>query len=109
MGRIGHLLPTAVIGAALVGGAPGYARDNSTVEGPKVEGQEMPIPVSEVPGPALQAAERALQTTPRQADLFVGTTPQVYELTARSQSGELVRVAVVEDGTVISKRSGSGG
>jgi hypothetical protein len=108
MRRIGYLLPTAAIGAALAMAVPGYAQDNQS-EGPRVQGQEMPIPVSEVPSLALQAAERALQTTPRQADLFVGTTPEVYELTARNDSGELVKVAVVEDGTIISKTSGSNG
>jgi hypothetical protein len=68
------------------------------------EGQEQIISLSDVPQPALSAAQQALATTPTKADIVVGTDPQVYELQATSPSDNVISVVdVFGDGTVLRK------
>ena len=67
------------------------------------EGQELPIQPSQVPQPALDAAQKVLGSTPTQAGIVVGTDPQVYDLQATNQSGKVVGVNVLADGKVLKK------
>ena len=65
------------------------------------EGQELFIQISQVPEPALDAAEKALGSMPTRAGIVVGTDPQVYDLQATDQSGKAVGVNVLSDGEVL--------
>ena len=67
------------------------------------EGQELSIQPSQVPQPALDAAQKALGRTPTKAGIVVGTDPQVYDLKATNQSGKVVGVNVLADGKVLKK------
>ena len=67
------------------------------------EGQELFIQLSQVPGPALDAAQKVLGSTPTRAGIVIGTDPQVYDLQATNQSGETVGINVLSDGKVLKK------
>jgi hypothetical protein len=67
------------------------------------EGQELSIQPSQVPQPALDAAQKVLGSTPTKAGIVVGTDPQVYDLQATNQSGKVVGVNVLADGKVLKK------
>ena len=67
------------------------------------EGQEQFIQISQVPKPALDAAQKALGSTPTKAGIVVGTDPQVYDLQATNQSGKAVGINVLADGKVLEK------
>jgi hypothetical protein len=56
-----------------------------------------------VPKPALDAAQKALGSTPTKAGIVVGTDPQVYYLQATNQSGKAVGINVLADGKVLKK------
>jgi hypothetical protein len=95
-----YLLPAAM-GVLLLSAAPSLAQ--STGESTNTSGQEETVDVSQVPKPALNAAQKALGTTPTDAKVVVGTSPQEYELMAKSKSGKEAKVYVLADGTVLKK------
>ena len=65
--------------------------------------EEQTVDVSQVPQPARNAAQKALGTTPTEAKVVVGTSPQEYELAATDKSGKAVSVHVLADGKILKK------
>jgi hypothetical protein len=65
------------------------------------QGLGQAISLTEVPHPALEAAQEVLGTPPTEAKIMVGTDPQVYELEARNQSDKTVGLNVLADGEVL--------
>jgi hypothetical protein len=74
------------------------------------EGLGQAIPLTDVPHPALEAAQRVLGTPPTVAKIVVGTDPQVYELETTNQPGKAVGLNVLADGEVLNvKKEGARG
>jgi len=94
------LLPAA-IGVLLIPGVPTFAQ--TTGESTAIAPQEQPVDISQVPKPALDAARKALGMKPTDAKVVIGTSPQEYELMAKSKSGKAHKVHVLADGTVMKK------
>jgi type II secretory pathway pseudopilin PulG len=92
-------LPTT-IGLFLVLGAPSFGQSTDK------QSQQQTVQISQVPQLARDAAQKVLGTTPTDAKVVVGTSPQEYELKATNKSGKEVKVHVLADGTVLDKRRG---
>ena len=95
-----YLLPAAM-GVLLISASPGFAQ--TTGESTATAGQEQTVDISQVPKPALEAARKALGKKPTDAKVVVGTSPQEYELMAKSKAGKEHKVHVLADGTVMKK------
>lgn len=95
-----HPLLPAAMGLFLVLGSQSFGQSSSE------QAQEQPVQISQVPQLARNAAQKALGTTPTDAKVVVGTSPQEYELTAKNKSGKEVSVHVLADGTVLKKEKG---
>jgi hypothetical protein len=95
-----YLLPVAM-GVLLFSATPNFAQN--TGESTSKSGHEQTVDVSQVPKPALDAAQKALGTNPTSAKVIVGTSPQEYELMAKNKSGKRMKVHVLADGTVMKK------
>ncbi len=62
------------------------------------------IELSEVPPPAIHAAQKELRTAPTEARILPDTSPEEYELAAKDKAGKEVSVHVQADGTVTAKK-----
>jgi hypothetical protein len=78
-------------------GTPAFSDHND------MDKHEKNIQLSEVPQAAMDAARKALGTSPTEAKIISGTTPQEYELEARNKSGKEIGVNVSADGKVLKK------
>jgi hypothetical protein len=84
--------------------APGIAQNTTPSTGTEDtsrSSQEQTVDVSQVPQPARAAAQKVLGTKPTDAKVIVGTSPQEYELMAKSKAGKEAKVRVLADGTVM--------
>jgi hypothetical protein len=94
-----YFVLAATTGALLMSAAPTFAQDDS--KSVSESSREQTVALSEVPRPARDAAQKALGTTPTQAKIIVGTSPQEYELMAKNKSGKSAKVHVLADGTLM--------
>jgi hypothetical protein len=95
-----YTLPLAALSVFLVSGAPSFGQTTSKGN-MSTATQAQPVEISQVPQLALDAGKKALGTTPTDAKVIVGTSPQEYELMAKSKSGKERTVHVLADGTVM--------
>jgi hypothetical protein len=98
-----YLLPAAV-SALLMSAAPGMAQNTTASTGTEDtsrSSQEQTVQMSQVPRAAREAAQKALGTKPTDAKVIVGTSPQEYQLMAKSSSGREAKVRVLADGTLM--------
>jgi len=95
-----YLLPAAA-SLFLLSAGPSFAGTTAetTGESTNASRQEQTVDVSQVPQPALDAAQKVLGTKPTDAKVIVGTSPQEYELMAKNKSGKHAKVHVLADGT----------
>ncbi len=96
-----YLILPATIGAFLLAAAPTFAQSGS--KSVSESSQEQTVDISQVPQLAREAAKKALGREPTQAKVIVGTSPQEYELMAKSKSGKPAKVHVLADGTIMKK------
>jgi hypothetical protein len=93
----------------LVLGSQGFGQSSSTDQRRSADPsrseatQEQSIQLSQVPKLARDAAQKALGTTPTEAKVVVGTSPQEYQFYATSKSGKPISVHVLADGKVLKK------
>lgn len=87
----------STLGLLLVLSGPSFAQSRSE------ESREKPIQMTEVPQAARDAAEKALGVAPTEAKIVQGTSPQQYELEAKTASGKEVAVHVLANGKVVKK------
>src|SRR4051812_48438945 len=73
-----HYLTIAVAAAFVAGSVPSFAAASTE------ESREKSIQMSQVPKPARDAAAKALGATPTEAKIVNGTSPQEYELEAKT-------------------------
>jgi hypothetical protein len=92
--NVSGVLVPVVISALAVVSNPGFAQSL------KEEYREKTISLSEVPQAAIDAAQKALGTAPTEAKLIQGTSPQEYELEARTKSDGEMSVHVLANGKV---------
>ena len=93
-----HYLTIAVAATFIAGSVPSFAASRDE------ESREKTIQMSQVPKPAVDAATKALGATPTEAKIVNGTSPQEYELEAKT-AGKAKAVHVKADGTVVKTES----
>src|SRR5690242_14831363 len=91
-------LTLAVAAAFIAGAVPAFAASTASSS---EESREQTIQMSQVPKPARDAAMKALGTTPTEAKIVNGTSPQEYELEAKGTGGKSKAVHVKADGTIV--------
>lgn len=98
-----YLLPAALC-LVMIASPPSIAQSSTSSANTKSSHesrQEQTVEMSQVPRPAVDAAQKALGTSPTDAKVIVGTSPQEYVLMAKSSSGKKAKVHVLADGTVM--------
>jgi hypothetical protein len=93
-----YTLPIAALSVFLAAAAPGFAQPTSKQP---TSTAAQSVQLSQVPQLALEAGKKALGTTPTDAKVIIGTSPQEYELMAKNKSGKQRTVHVLADGTVM--------
>lgn len=91
------ILTASAVGLFVVLSAPSFGQSRDE------ESREKTIQLSQVPQAAVDAAQKALGTAPTEAKMISGTSPQEYELEAKTKSGKEIGVHVSADGKVLKK------
>lgn len=90
-----------MVGAALALGGPLFAASKSE------EASEKTVALTSVPKAAVDAAKQALGADPTEAKIITGTSPQQYELEAKTSGGKETAVHVRGDGTIVKRETES--
>jgi len=96
-----HLIIPLALGAAFALSGPLLAASKSE------EAREKTVALSSIPQAAVNAAKQALGADPTEAKIINGTSPQQYELEAKTAGGQEAAVHVRADGTIVKRETES--